>query len=57
MKKNNYYAAVVLLSLALISFFQILPSKEEGRGGKGEFHWGVKEVGVEGRKAETLKAE
>lgn len=33
-KKDCYYAAVVVLSLALISFFQIMPSKEAGREGK-----------------------
>lgn len=57
-KKDCYYAAVVLLSLALISFFQILPSKERGgEKGKSEFHWGTEEVGVEGRRAERLKNE
>lgn len=38
-------------------FFQILPSKEGGREGKREFHWGVEEVGVEGGRAESLKNE
>lgn len=56
-KKDCSYAAVVLLSLALISFFQILPSKKGGREGKSKFHWGMEEVGVEGRRAESLKNE
>lgn len=39
-KKDCSYAAVVLLSLALISFFQILPSKKGGREGKKQISLG-----------------
>lgn len=40
MKKDCSYAAVVLLSLALISFFQILPSKKGEREGKKQISLG-----------------
>lgn len=39
-KKDCSYAAVVLLSLALTSFFQILPSKKGGREGKKQISLG-----------------
>lgn len=48
-KEDCSYAAVVLLSLALSSFFQILPSREGGREGKRGISLGNGGGGGEGK--------